>query len=343
MEPPAIPGRFIPVGHDDGKTPLVKWGKWKKLPGRRFLERLAGENPTANVGILTELSGLTIVDVDDPSLVDGMRRRFGNTPLMTATPSGGNHLWYQSAGERCRNRLDGLKVDIRGLGGMAVVPPSIRSTGQHAGKVYAFVQGSWNDLCRLPTLKPGALLDHRSAIHEGARDDAMFRFLLRQVPHCDTLDDLLDVARTFNDTCIPPLPDAQVIKTARSAWRYQEEGRNWLGAKARVTFTADDIACLMPNPFAFALLAKLMEMHGGRREPFALDARAMHQDNVMPEWSRNRYMAATKWLVENDALDLVHQGGKRRGDPSLYALLLRSQIRTEYNRTAPPLVSALDC
>ena len=154
--------------------------------------------------------------------------------------------------------------------------------------------------------------------------------------HCDEFNDLLDVARTFNDTSIPPESDAKVISTARSVWIYEEEGRNWLGGPARITFTAEDIDRLMPNPFAFALLAKLKEMHGGRPEPFVLDARAMNRDDVMPEWSRNRYLATTKWLVESDDLVLVHQGGKRRGDPSLYALPLRSQIRTEYNRTSPP-------
>ncbi len=61
--------------------------------------------------------------------------------------------------------------------------------------------------------------------------------------------------------------------------------------------------------------------HGGRREPFALDARAMHRDKVMPGWSRNRYMTTTNWLVETGYLVRVHQGGKKGlHDPSLYVL-----------------------
>ncbi len=78
-------------------------------------------------------------------------------PLVTGTPSGGVHLWYRTTGERCQVRLDGLKVDIKGIGGMVVVPPSIRPTGQHAGKAYTFVKGSWDDLIHLPTITPGAL------------------------------------------------------------------------------------------------------------------------------------------------------------------------------------------
>ena len=59
----------IPLVSEDGKVPRVRYGNWKLLPGRLFLERLVGEQPTANVGILTGLSGVTVVDVDDPTLV----------------------------------------------------------------------------------------------------------------------------------------------------------------------------------------------------------------------------------------------------------------------------------
>ncbi len=63
---------------------------------------------------------------------------------------------------------------------------------------------------------------------------------------CDTLDDLLDVAWTFNNTFVPPLPDAQVVRTARSAWRYEAEDLNWLGGPARAVFTDHDINRTVP-------------------------------------------------------------------------------------------------
>ena len=75
----------IPLGGDDGKVPLVSFGRWKHRPGRQFLERLTQEHPTANGGILTGLSGVTVVDVDDPELVDPMVDLFGYTPLRTST------------------------------------------------------------------------------------------------------------------------------------------------------------------------------------------------------------------------------------------------------------------
>ncbi len=313
---------LVPLGGDDGKVPLVRWQTWKRRPGRQFLERLAGKNPTANVGVLTDLSGVTVVDIDAPKLMDRMLTRFGDTPLITGTPSGGVHLWYRSTGERCRVRLDGLKVDIRGLGGMVVVPPSIRPTGQHAGKEYAFVKGSWDDLVRLPTVKPAALHDS-GVVYEGERGVRLFRFLMHQVRACDTLDDLVDVGRTFGATCIPPLPDTEVVRTARSAWNYEAGGRNWLGGPARAVFTVNDIDRLVAKPDAFALLAKLKVTHEARRAPFALAAVAMERDKAIPGWHRKRYMAATNWLVKSGDLVRVHQGGKGPHDTSFYVLPIR--------------------
>ena len=111
----------------------------------------------------------------------------------------------------------------------------------------------------------------------------------------------------------------------RSAWNYEADDRNWLGSPPRATFMVHDISRLVANPDAFALLAKLKVTHGARRAPFALDARAMHRNKVMPGWSRNRYMETTNWLVESGDLVRVHQGGKKGiHDPSFYVLPIRS-------------------
>jgi len=316
----------IPLGGDDGKVSLVaRWNRWKHRPGRQFLEQLADKHPTANVGVLTGLSGVTVVDVDDPDLEDDMVVRFGVTPLKTATPSGGMHLWFRSQGERNRQRLDGLKVDIRGVGGMVVVPPSVRPTGPHAGKKYTFLEGGWDDLRRLPALKPGSLYDGRGhAVYEGTRGDTLFKFLLRQVRACDVFEDLLDVARTFNDTaCIPPLSDGMVVKTARSAFQYETDDKreNWAGGPPRAVFTSNDVKRLSNDPDAFAFLAMLKVTHSARPDPFALAATAMRRENVMPGWGRNKYMAVTKRLTDAGDLDRVYEGGKYPFDrPSLYKL-----------------------
>jgi len=117
--------------------------------------------PEANIGILTGPSRLCVVDVDstDERLVAEMLRRFGITPLMIETPSGGKHLYFRLSGEYCRNlrKSDGLPVDIKATGGFLVVPDSIRLCGEHAGKPYRIVKGAWDEVARLPPIKPGSL------------------------------------------------------------------------------------------------------------------------------------------------------------------------------------------
>ena len=88
-------GRVIELLRDpDGKQPTAyKWGNWKRRPGSEFLADMIMTHPDANVGNLTgPMSETTVVDVDDPDLVGTAIERFGNTPVISRTPSGGVHL-----------------------------------------------------------------------------------------------------------------------------------------------------------------------------------------------------------------------------------------------------------
>ena len=92
--------------------------------------------PHANVGVLTKLSVVTVIDVDAPELVAEMEQRFGWSPLVAVTPSDGIHLWYRANGESCRNLRgsEGLEVDVKaggvGRGGFIVVPPPSALAGR---------------------------------------------------------------------------------------------------------------------------------------------------------------------------------------------------------------------
>ncbi|MDH3667177.1 MAG: bifunctional DNA primase/polymerase [Paracoccaceae bacterium] len=180
----------IPLGGEDGKTPRVKTASMTRRPSRATLRKWAEQYPTANVGILTGLSSITVIDIDDQKLVPAMLERFGATPLQIGTPSGGVHLYYQSARERsCSLRNEDLAVDVKGLGGMVVVPPSVRPTGPYTGRQYRFLHGDWADLPNLPTLRPGSLsmaatsgrVVSLARVGRGRRNKSLFRYLLRQV------------------------------------------------------------------------------------------------------------------------------------------------------------------
>ncbi len=311
----------------------MKWRNRTKLFSTAAVEKLCGNFSSANIGILTGLSGLTVVDCDAPDAVAAMIERCGDTPLKVATPSGGAHLYYRSDGERCTNlRAHGLEVDIKGIGGFVVVPPSVRPAGPYAGQSYGFLSGSWVDLGNLPTIRPGGLTMtmHREAgpptrlpaIKEGRRNNTLFRALLRHAGRCDTEDDLQEVANTINSNCDPPLPSAKVRMTARSAWRYEQTGRNWVGREAKALVTASEhqiLAAQQHGADALLLLTKLRLSHGNRTE-FCAAPRAMARAKILPLWGPQRYRNALATLVQTGRLRIVHRGGRSAGDARRYVL-----------------------
>ncbi len=235
-----------------------------------------------------------------------------------------------------------------------IIFPRPTPPGQHASKAYTFLKGSWDDLARLPTITPGALEDaphvappaprlersapvpvapHLGAVSEGSRNRSLYLACLDQAPYCGTeehLDvsvDLLDVAQTINASYLPPLSDAEVVKTARSAWGLETRGENWRGYRgqgAHVPLDArvvDRLLVFDPRhgPDALALYVTLQAAHDARvarGETFAVAARAMAYQ-VLP-WTERRVRIATKTLVKFGLLERVHDGGTGKGDAAQY-------------------------
>jgi hypothetical protein len=119
------------------------------------------------------------------------------------------------------------QCDIKAAGGFLVTPPSIRPSGAFAGRRYTFGTGSWDEIARLPTVRPGSLPTHREAavasrerIPMGRRNNEFFHRLLWHAPGCDDFNSLRDVAQYQNGLCDPPLSDVEMVRTAQSAWRY---------------------------------------------------------------------------------------------------------------------------
>ena len=115
----------------------------------------------------------------------------------------------------------------------------------------------------------------------------------QQARHSDTCDDLLDVMRTRNMDCEPLLRDDVIIATAKSAWRYEQEGTNLVGrGRSVVTPHAVIDVLIGESQDAFILLTLLQRHHWGRNFVLA---------NAMADqlgWSRKRF-AATRALLES--------------------------------------------
>jgi hypothetical protein len=259
----------IPVGGKDGKKPLVtSFTKWKRRPGLNAIRKWIIKYPGANVGVVTgPLSGVCVVDIDSavPMVQQQMVERFGNTPLTTRTPRSGCHLWYKYNGEASADFSPQIPVQVKSSGGFVVVPPSVRPNGPHAGCSYKFIEGTLEDLSRLPPLNPGSVdraltatnPTRLRAVKEGRRNNSLFRHLKDHAPYCDDREALLDVGMTFGQhDCDPALAGAEIIKTVNSVWQMKEEGRLWAkGAEPRVVVPATAIDTLGAD--ALKLLLKL--------------------------------------------------------------------------------------
>jgi hypothetical protein len=319
--------RVVPTGGEDGKRPLIR--RWQSV-GLRAVDELADRYPCANIGLIDgDRGGITRVDVDDPALEDTAIERFGDTPVVVGTPSGGAHFYYRANGERRVICLDGEKIDILGWRGLGIAPPSIHPTKGP----YCFRKGGLNDFEHLPAIRTGSLpsdaylpsksresltdnsancsISNDEKIPRGRRGKWLFQCALRLVRRCNSLDELIDALRDENQTCDPPVPPSRVITTARSAWQYEERGDNWVGQEHRALIFVSEFDRLIEKPDAIALLLKLRLAHASRKEDFFL-ANALAKNFG---WGLSRFRNAKAALVDAGFLICIHEGGEGPHDP----------------------------
>jgi hypothetical protein len=139
---------------------------------------------------------------------------------------------------------------------------------------------------------------------------------MREVRHCDQFDVLFDVARTFSDNQFEkPITDAELIKTAQSAWGYESKGLNRFGSASTLNITRDTVLShAARNPDAYALFSILQAQHKGLREKFSL-AKGMAESMG---WTLRKFKAARDYLVEARLLICLHPGGRGPKDPPIY-------------------------
>lgn len=338
----------LPTAGDDGKRPLIK-GFQTSTIGPEAIAKLAERHPEANLGVAlspSRIDGgdrLVAVDVDttERSTHQRILRRFGDSPIQVRTGSGNRQFWYRSKTLLPSRdlRSEGEPVEIKADGTIIVVPPSVNPKTEVA---YEFLKGGLDDLIRLPEIDLDSLVRETIDIEtlhaqnvkitEGHRNETLFRQALHEARHVDSIEELLDCCLTYNDAFFfEPLSEAEVIKTAASAWTYELGGNNWVGKEARTILTGsflDEFAQRIPasrQGDALLLLIKLKLAHAARQnrgEPFCLVHMAMAKAQTIPQWSGKRYRTATEALLEGGYLECVSKGRGRR--PNQYCLTLKA-------------------
>jgi hypothetical protein len=149
--PPGQPG--------DGKVPAIAWSAYQeRRPTASEIDAWFGAAPM-NLAVITgQVSGVVVVDADEPDALRWLVRRLPWTPWQTQTARG-FHLWYRHPGVRVPNRarvetgVGKLKIDVRGDGGYVIAPGSLHASGA------AYLQaGDWSEpRTRVPVFWPGWL------------------------------------------------------------------------------------------------------------------------------------------------------------------------------------------
>lgn len=123
----------IPLG-DGGtkqaKLPREQWKQYQDAPATDIQITAWWEQwPNANIGILT--GNITVVDADSAEAVEEVKKHYPHTPRRVKT-SKGMHFYYKANdNEPIRNSANqNSKIDIRGIGGYVVAPPSTHEAGE---------------------------------------------------------------------------------------------------------------------------------------------------------------------------------------------------------------------
>jgi len=292
----------------DKKPAIRRWNQITLGGSSRLAQRFQQADAFGfQLGPRSQITALDVDSQDEVILADALSDH-GDTPFIVRT-GGGYHAYYSYSGERRHIRpYHNKPIDILG-GGFVVAPPSISEKG-----TYQIIAGTLDDLTNLPPIH--VVLDGLRAgacIPEGTRNNSIFQFALEQARHCDSFDALLDVIRTRNMECEPQLAGDVLISTAKSAWRYEEEGRNLVGRGRSVVTPHAVIDELMgESQDAFVLLTLLQRYHWGRNFVLA---------NAMADqlgWTRKRFAAARSLLQGLGFIRLVVPASFR--SPAVYQL-----------------------
>jgi hypothetical protein len=210
----------------DAKAPLIPWTEFRRRKPtedevRSWFERW----PEANIGIVTgEISGVVVVDFDSEEAIEWARREGLLETALVSTGKGIHAYYLYPSGKKIGNSVDlnGMKIDIRGEGGYAVAPPSIHPSGS----VYKWIRKM--NLAPFPSVFLNGSKTGRTAtdlrplyrgVRRGTRNDALARLCGSWVRDGLSLEECLDMARTWNMRNDPPLDDVEVERTVRSIFQ----------------------------------------------------------------------------------------------------------------------------
>ncbi|MGI9570420.1 MAG: bifunctional DNA primase/polymerase [Desulfobulbia bacterium] len=223
-----------------GKRPIVRWRAYQDgLPTKEQVRKWFRRWPKANLSVVTgAVSGIVVLDVDPnhggKESLEILEERHGTLPKTVESLTGGDgrHLYFSYPGHEVRNRAGMAPgLDLRGDGGVIIVPPSIHPSGNP----YIWKPGHGPEeieLAPLPIwlIEPRFGLDGqvgkpltywrklvKEGINKGQRNTALASFTGHLLWHGVDPDVVMELMLAWNRVrCNPPLDDKEVILTVQS-------------------------------------------------------------------------------------------------------------------------------
>jgi hypothetical protein len=293
----------------DNKVPAI--GNYQKigLPASSKLAINARFHSANGFGFMTNArTRIAVLDVDttDERVIADALGRHGSTPLVARTASGKFHAYYRHNGEHRKIRpFKDLPIDLLGNNGLVVATPSRFEKG-----TYSFIQGSLDDLERLPVMRgldadmysraskiparpaQSPFQEEGRPVVEGNRNNALWRRCMQIALTEPELTAIISVARAYNETFAPPLPGDEVAATAMSAWDITRRGFNRFGKQGSY-LTSTAIKDMVRDPYLLALINWLQAENGPASTFWVADGLAK-----VLGWSRREFANARRQAIE---------------------------------------------
>jgi archaellum biogenesis ATPase FlaH len=221
---------IIPVGRD--KKPLVAWKKYQSIrPTIAEITQWFTQYPEANIAVITgKQSNVVVVDIDPRH--NGSDKEFNHIITVKSKTGGGGYHYFFLYEEGIQNHI-GIKegIDIRGEGGLVVVPPSLHESGNHYEWIMSPHAGT--PVLPLPSFIKDWIHNAKSnsigqsswsseklkGVEEGARNQTAASVagkLLVRFPKDEWESEAWPLLQAWNARNIPPLPEHELRATFES-------------------------------------------------------------------------------------------------------------------------------
>jgi hypothetical protein len=134
---------------------------------------------------------------------------------------------------------------------------------------------------------------------------------MRQAHQCDNLDVLVERARVFNAaSCIPPLPDDEVITISDRAFNYTARGENRFGMTGS-WLPSETVRGMVADPYLCSLVTFLQAENRPNRKFWVADGLAK-----VLRWPRQKFKLARREAVRRGFIEMISKPSQ--GHPALY-------------------------